>query len=395
MVRSASLFSQLLEQIPRTEFAALVAKHRAERHARGFTCWEQLVAMLFCQFGRADSLREIFVGLKCCVGKRVHLGIADAPSRSTLSYANEHRPALLYEDLFYQLLARFRAQGQVGPGKHAFRFKNKLLSLDSTTISLCLNLFEWARFRRAKGGVKAHVLMNHADYLPEFVDITPARRADATLLPKLRLSQGSIIVMDRAYNSYTTFGRFTREGVYFVTRMKETAKYEVVETHGVPQNRGILRDETIRLSGVHAKVNAQKKCPYPLRRIVVWDEENERELVFLTNHLEFGATTIASIYKERWQIEVFFKTLKQTLKIKSFVGTSENAVRIQIWTALIALLLLKWLHHQSKAGWTFTTLATALRLCLFSYVHLSHWLDNPYEKNPEDPVPEQLRLAHC
>jgi len=388
MVKTASLFSQLLEQIPRTEFAAIVKKHKGERHARGFTCWTQFVGMLFCQLAHADSLREICNGLACCMGKLVHLGIKDAPNKSTLSYANQHRPAALYEDLFWSLLERFRSQGRLGIRQHKFRFKNKLLSLDSTTISLCLNLFSWASFRRAKGGVKAHVLLDHDDYMPSFVLITEAKRHDSMILPLLRLAQGSIIVMDRAYNHYKQFSEWIAQGVFFVTRMKDNAAYHVVEKRNVPKNRNIRTDEIIELTGTQS----QEKCPHYLRRIVVWDADKEREIVLLTNHFDFGATTIADIYKERWQIELFFKALKQNLKIKSFVGVSENALRIQIWTALIAMLLLKWLHHLSKAAWSLSNLASMLRLNLFTYRDLMEWIHDPFNTPPIIPAPEQLEL---
>jgi hypothetical protein len=388
MVRSASLFSQLLEQFPRHEFAKLVHKHDAERNAKGFTCWTQFVSMLFCQTAHADSLREICNGLACCLGKLVHLGINEAPNKSTLSYANAHRPAEFFEDLFWTTLHRFRAQGQLGAKKHKFRFKNKLLSLDSTTISLCLELFPWAKFRRAKGGVKAHVLLDHTDYLPSFVHLSTAKMHDSRALALLRLNPGSIVAMDRAYNDYAQFARWTEQGIFFVTRMKESAVYEVIETREVPRHRNILSDEVIRLTGP----GAQQKCPHLLRRIVVWDEENEREIVLLTNHLDFGATTIAEIYRERWKIELFFKALKQNLKVKTFVGTTENALRIQIWTALIAMLLLKWLHHLSKAAWSLSNLASMLRLNLFTYRDLREWLDDPFNTPPLIPLPQQLEL---
>ena len=389
MVRTASLFSQLLQHVPRSEFAKLVSKHQAERDAKGFTCWAQLTAMLFCQLAHADSLREICNGLACCLGKLVHLGINRGPSKSNLSYANMYRPAAVFEDLFWAMTNRFRAQGHLGSRKHKFRFKNKLLSLDSTTISLCLSLFPWAEFRRAKGGVKAHVLLDHADYMPSFVHISKAKMHDARVLALLRLNAGSIVAMDRAYNDYKQFARWTQARVYFVTRMKDNAVYEVVEKRRVPLHRNILSDEIILLTGAQA----QKKCPHKLRRIVVWDADNEREIVLLTNHLDFGATTIADIYKERWQIELFFKALKQNLRVKSFVGTSENALRIQIWTALIAMLLLKWLHHLSKAGWSLSNLASMLRLNLFTYRDLRDWLDDPFNTPPLQPLPEQLELA--
>ena len=338
-------------------------KHAAERDAKGFTCWTQFVSMLFCQLGRADSLREICNGLACCLGRLVHLGIAKAPCRSTLSYANERRPAGLFEDLFWTAAARFREQQALGGRKHKFRFKNKLLSLDSTTISLCLTLFPWAKFRRAKGGVKAHVLLDHDDYLPAYVLLTEAKRSDVRLADSFALNPGSIVAMDRGYTDYALFGRWTMAGIYFVTRLKDNAAYEVIDTCQIPANRGILADQIIRLTGLQA----QTDCPCLLRRLVVWDADNDREIVLLTNLLEFGATTIAAIYKERWQIELFFKALKQNLTVKTFVGTSENALRIQIWTALIAILLLKWLHHLSKAKWSLSNLASMLRLNLFTY----------------------------
>ena len=389
MIQAASLFNQLLQHFPRAEFAALVRKHDAERGAKGFTCWAQLVAMLFCQMAHADSLREICNGLACSLGKLVHLGIGVAPNKSTLSYANKHRPAKLYEDLFYTALGRFRDEKGLGVRKQRFRFKNKLLSLDSTTISLCLEMFPWAKFRRAKGGVKAHVLLDHDDYLPRYVLITEARRSDVKMADAFPLNPGSIVVMDRGYNDYALFGRWTDEGIHFVTRLKDNAAYEVLEECPVPANRNIRSDQLIRFTGE----KAQKDCPCLLRRVVVWDPVNEREIVLLTNLQEFGATTIAAIYKDRWEIELFFKALKQNLKVKTFVGTSENALRIQIWTALIAILLLKWLHHLPKAKWSLSNLASMLRMNLFTYRDLTAWLDNPFGTPPLLPESQQLTLA--
>jgi hypothetical protein len=389
MVQAMSLFNQLLRHFPSLEFAALVKKHKAERAAKGFTCRTQLVAMLFCQLAHADSLREICNGLACCLGKLVHLGIDAAPNKSTLSYANKHRPAKLYEELFYTALARFRDEKGLGLRKQKFRFKNKLLSLDSTTISLCLEMFPWAKFRQAKGGVKAHVLLDHDDYLPSYVLITEARCSDVKMADSFPLNPGSIVAMDRGYGDYGLYGRWTDQGIYFVTRLKDNARYQVLDSGPLPSNRNILADELIQFTGD----KAQEDCPYPLRRVVVWDVVGDREIVLLTNLLEFGATTIAAIYKERWEIELFFKALKQNLKVKSFVGTSENALRIQIWTALIAILLLKWVHHLSKAKWSLSNLASMLRLNLFTYRDLSAWLDNPFGTPPILPESQQLCLG--
>lgn len=380
MLRSASLFSQLLQHFPRTEFDLMVKRHQAEKGSKGFKCWTQFVAMTFCHLAHADSLREICNGLACCLGKLSHLGVGEAPKRSTLSYANAHRPAEMYEELFWKTLNRFRDNGGLSCRKKRFRFKNKLLSLDSTTISLCLSLFPWASFRRNKGGVKVHVLLDHDDYLPGFVHIDEARRHDRLAARLLRLVSGSIVAFDRAYNDFKLFGEWTQQGVYFVTRMKSSNQYRVVQSRPLPEKSNILTDEIIRLTGNQA----EDKCPYDLRRVEVWDEENQRVITLLTNHLEFGSTTIAAIYKDRWEIELFFKTLKQNLKIKSFVGTSENALRIQIWTALIALLLLRWMLHLSHRSWSFSNLASMLRLNLFTYRDLREWIAQPFGPPPPE-----------
>ena len=307
---TTSLFSQILQITPRVSFSQMVRQFGAERHAKGFSSWSQYVSMIFCQLAQAKSLREISDGLAVTCGKLSHLGLNDAPAKSTLAYANAHRPWQLYQQVFFYLRDFCRRES---PGKkRKFRFKNKLLSLDATTIDLCLSLFPWAEFRRAKGGVKAHVLLDHEDYMPSYVLLSKAKMHDAKVLALLRLNAGSIVAMDRAYNDYKQFARWTQAGVYFVTRMKDNAVYEVVQTHDVPLHRNILADESILLTGAQA----QKKCPHKLRRIVVWDADNEREIILLTNHLDFGATTIADIYKERWQIELFFKALKQNLKIR-------------------------------------------------------------------------------
>lgn len=388
IMQSVSLFGQLLQHFPKSDFYSLVKKHSAERYAKGFGCWTQFVSMMFCHLARADSLRQICDGLSGCLGKLNHLGIAEAPARSTLSYANANRPAELYQDLFYDALTRFRADGRLGARRPRFRFKNRLLSLDSTTISLCLELFPWAKFRRAKGGVKAHVLLDHDDYMPAWVLISNASCHDIKATALLNLPADSIIAIDRGYNDYGLFGDLTRQGVYFVIRMKDNAVYRVIERRDPPQHSNVRSDELIELTGV----GADEECPFPLRRIVIFDAENDREIVILTNHLTFGATTVAAIYKDRWAIELFFKALKQNLKVKTFVGTTPNALQIQIWTALIALLLLKWLHHLSKAGWSLANMAAMLRLNLFTYRDLASWLENPSRTPPIVPGPIQLPL---
>jgi len=378
MVLTASLFNQLLQHFPRSEFASLVKDTKAERHARGFTCWSQFVAMLFCHLAQADSLRIICNGLQCCLGKLTHLGMAEAPNKSSLAYANQHRPAALFEQLFWKTLDRFRHQSMFGPSAKPFRFKNKLLSLDSTTISLCLSLFPWAQFKKVKGGVKVHLVLDHEDYMPRFVHLTGAFHSDvqaAHLVPVP--PRGSIIVMDRAYIDYQLWAKWHTQGVFFVTRLRQDLDLEIVNS-STPTRSNVIQDDLIRL----ASRWGQRDCPFPLRRITVFNDETGELIVLLTNHLHFAASTIARVYRQRWQIEVFFKTLKQNLKIKTFVGTSENALRIQIWTALIALLLLRWLHCLCQRNWSFSNLAALLRLNLFTYRDLKDWLKDPLAAPP-------------
>ena len=244
MQRFCSIFSQLLQLFPRLEFQSAVTATKAERHMRGFTCWGQFVSMLFCQLGRAHSLREITNGLRSCEGKLKHLGI-NAPNRSTLAYANEHRPWELYQKVFFNLLETCRSQVK---GKKPFRFKNKLVSLDSTIIDVCLSMYDWAKYRRAKGAVKLHLVLDHDGYLPSFGVVTDGKCHDVKVAHTLRFEPGTIVVDDRGYNDYQLFAEWTNQRVFFVTRMKNNAVYVVTETREVPQNRSILSDEIIQFS---------------------------------------------------------------------------------------------------------------------------------------------------
>lgn len=377
MKASCSMFSQILKLVPRVDFERLVQKTGAERGAKGLSSWSQFVAMLFCQLGRAHSLREIEGGLKSCEGKLSHLGI-EATARSSLSYANGHRPWQLFEHVFYELLERVRGSVAL-PRK--FRFKNKLVSLDSTVIDLCLSMYDWAKFRRTKGAVKLHLVLDHDGYLPCFGVITDGGVHDVKVAQQLSFAPGTVVVDDRGYNDYGLFGRWTAQGVFFVTRLKDNAQYEVVEAHAPPQNRGILCDQTIRLTGL----GAQEKCPHLLRRVEAVREDTGETLVFLTNHHKLGASTIAAIYKDRWSIELFFKALKQNLKIKTFVGTSPNAVKTQIWCALISMLLLRYLQLRSRFGWSLSNLVALLRMNLFTHRDLEAWLNEPFGV-PPDPA---------
>jgi DDE family transposase/uncharacterized protein DUF4372 len=373
-----SVFQQLLKLIPRAEFDQMVNRHAAERHARGFASWDQLVAMLFCQLGGAQSLREICDGLASMEGRMRHLGI-DSPKRSTLAYANEHRPWQLFESIFQSLLGRVRGGLNLG---HRFRFKNPLLSMDGSVIDLCLASFDWASYKRRKGAVKLHMLLDHAGLLPAFCVITNGKVHEINIARGLSFAPGTIVVFDRGYVDYEWFRRLTTEKVWFVTRLRESARYRVVEE--LPITRAhILADQIIELQ----KAPRYDFEPLRLRRVVVRLEDGT-SMEFFTNNFRLAASTIAEIYRDRWQIESFFKTIKQNLRVKTFVGTSANAVRIQIWAALIAILILKYLQLSARRGWSMSHLIALIRMHLFSYRDLWKWLEDPFDVPTPEPSPQ-------
>jgi hypothetical protein len=377
-MKVCSIFSQVLKLFSRGGFEKAVKQHKAERHARGFTSWGQFIAMLFCQVGRAHSLREICAGLACCEGYLKHLGVPVAPKRSTLAYANEHRPWQLYQTVFEQTLLKCQELVRSQGGRKKFRFKNKLMSLDGSIIDLSVSMFDWAKFRRTKGAIKLHLLLDHDGYLPSFAVVTEGKTSEIKVARTMRFAPGTILAIDRGYNDYQWFRELTQEDVYFVTRMKEKAVYDVQEEVQVPKNSNVVRDQIISFP----RLAREGEAPVLFRRVEIWDAEKEEAIVFLSNQLAFGATTIAAIYKDRWGVELFFKGLKQLCKIKTFVGTSANAVRTQVWTALIAMLVLKYLQLKSTFSWSLSTLAALLRQQLFFYRDLWVWLDDPFQAPP-------------
>lgn len=384
MNRVASVFSQVLQLFPRWEFERVVKEHKAERHARGFTCWGQLVAMLFCQLGRADSLREICNGLKASEGKLRHLGLSDAPPRSTLSYANEHRPWEVFRDVFQQLYQRCSEEAKK-KGERKFNLPGKLLSMDSTMISVCTSMFQWAHYTRRKGAVKLHLLLDHDGYLPRFAVITDGKTSDVTIGMGMTFEPGTTLVFDRGYYRFGWWLKLTRNHVFFVGRLKQNADFLVVRENPVAPGTAIRKDDV-----VVAPSQKRSGAEAHFRRIELYDEAKKETVVFVTNHHELDAVTVTEIYRERWQIELFFKSLKQLLKIKTFVGTSQNAVQIQIWTALIAMLVVRYLRLRSRFGWSLSNLVALLRQQLFVHRPLWSWLNDPYQAPPGDPLQMQL-----
>jgi diacylglycerol kinase len=348
-----------------------VQEHQTEKHAKGMTSWSQFIALLFCHLGGARSLREIVNGLAASEGKLKHLGLGRAPTRSTLAYANEHRPWPLYKSMFDRLAALCRDEAQ--EKKRKFRFKHPLLTLDATVIPVCVSMFEWATYRKTKGAVKLHMVLDNASFLPNYAVITPGKTADVTAAKTMEFPRGTMLVFDRGYEDHRWWRKLNAGGVCFVSRLKDSTSYAIVETRTVAANTHIVRDEVVILGSDSAAAE-----PMRLRRIEVWLEEKQDTIVFVTNNLKLAASTIAAIYKDRWQIELFFKAIKQSLRIKTFIGTSENAVQTQIWTALIAMLLVRYLQLRSTWNWGLSSLVALLRQQLFVYRDLWTWLNQPF-----------------
>jgi putative transposase len=312
--------------------------------------------MAMAQLAGRNSLRDIVENISAQAHRLYHLGSAKL-SRSNLSRINEDKPYALYEALFGKLLSR--CQG-MAPG-HDFRFDNPLYSLDASTIDLCLSAFPWADFRTTKGAIKLHVGLNHAGYLPEFVTITDGKTSDIEAGRVLEFPKGSMVAIDRGYNDYAWYKQLTDKGIFFVTRLKTNAKTRVVSRRPVLSCKGLTSDQTIEFTGAQTA----KKCPVQLRRIGYRDSETGKHYVFLTNNFKLAAKTIADIYKARWQVELFFKWIKQNLKIKSFIGTSKNAVMTQIWIALCVYLLLAFIKFQSNLKKSMQQILRLLQLNLF------------------------------
>jgi hypothetical protein len=356
MAHCNTILSQILKLVPRHEFEALANRHHSGRSFRTASRWSQFVTMAMGQLAGRISLRDIVENISSQTHRLYHLGSVKL-SRSNLSRINENKPYALYEALFGKMLNR--CQGTT-PG-HDFNFKNPLYSLDASTIDLCLSVFPWADFRTTKGAIKLHVGLNHEGYLPEFVTITEGKTHDVIIGRTLKFPKGSIVAIDRGYNDYAWYNQLTEKGIFFVTRLKSNAKTRIVQRRSVLKGKGLTSDQTIEFTGVQTA----KKCPIKLRRIGYRDPETGKHYVFLTNNFKLAAKTIANIYKARWQVELFFKWIKQNLKIKSFIGTSKNAVLTQIWIALCVYLLLAFIKFQSKLKKSMQQILRLLQLNLF------------------------------
>jgi len=366
MNKHNTILGQMLDLISRSRFEKLVKEHKTEHGAKGLRSWTQFVAMLFSQLTGQHGLRSMEQSMNSQRNGWYHLGITNIErevKRSTLSYANAHRSADLFKAVFLNLLIQAQAQ----MGSHGFRFKNPLYSIDSTTIDLCLKLFPWADFRKGKAGIKLTVKLDHQGKIPCFVVQSNAREHDTKKAREVPYETGDVLVFDRGYADYGYFASICEKKAYFVTRLKKNAIYRRVKKNPVKEGGNIISDYEIIIPSLSKEI--------ALRKIIVCDPETKERVVLLTNNLKWSAATVAGVYKDRWQVELFFKAIKQNLRIKRFYGNSKNAVMTQVWIALIAYLLFYLLKAKSKIfGMSFTNFISVIKTMLFQRVSLFDFL---------------------
>jgi putative transposase len=343
--------------VGRHEFEKIASTHHRGQKLRKTSRWSQFVALAFAQLAGRQSLRDIESNLNAQQQHAYHLGGA-AITRSSLARLNNQQPASCYEALFYRLYSRCEKQAP----EHGFRFKNPLYALDASLIDLSLKLFPWSHYALGKGAMKLTVGLDLRGNIPAFATVTESKKADSECAKLLTLPKGSIVVCDRGYNDYGWYKSLTTQGIYYVTRQRSNATYEVVERRVAPDNPAVTSDSVIRYNSLRS----QKKQLPDVRQVVYFDAETQKEYTFITNHFKLSAQTIADIYKQRWQVELFFKWIKQNLKIKSFLGASQNAVMTQVWVAMCVYLLLAYLRFCNKVEASLQQIIRLLALNLFA-----------------------------
>jgi putative transposase len=368
MAYNNSVLSQLLKLLPRHEFERLANHYDGKRRSDALSRWSQFVALTIGQLGGRRSLRDIESTIHTQERHRYHLG-SQMISRSGLSRANEHLNYRFFEGLFQSLYRRC-AHGQRG---HGFHFKNKLFSLDASLIDVSMKVFPWANFNRKKSAFKLHIGLDHDGLIPAFASVTRSKVSDMAQARFLAFPRGSVIVFDKGYNSYGWHNSLTEKGIFFVTRIRGNAQYRVLKRQPVNKSSGVTSDQTIEYTSPRKDIQALK----PIRRVGYRDQQTGKHYVFITNQFNWSAKTIADIYKQRWQVELFFKWIKQNLKIKAFLGTTENAVMTQIMAALCVYLLLAYLKFKSKIDKSLQQIIRLLQLNLFTRRSLLDLLQPP------------------
>lgn len=383
MAHSNTLFNQIVRHLPRSRFDQFVRDHNGDHRVRTFTCWKLFLCHIFAQLSGVDSLRDLETTLRSRLRGLYHIGL-DTFSKTTMADANQARDPAIYEKMFNELV---RMAQSAAPG-HKFKFKNPLYSLDSSTITLCLSMFRWAKFRTRKGALKIHTLLDHRGHLPSALVISDGKGADIKAARLFHFEPDSILVVDRAYVDYCWLHQLCLQGVWWVTRFKKRMDFRILERLPVDRTTGVTSDWRIRILGSKAD-----SIPTDLRRVRYVDPETGKAYVFFTNIFHLSAKEIADIYKARWDIELFFKWIKQNLKIKSFFGTSENAVRIQIWCALCVYLMVAYLKFLSRSPFSLSKLLVRIRANLMEKISISMIFYQEQSQTHHEKVEQQLRLA--
>jgi len=381
-----TLLSQVLSLIDRSKFSQLVKKHKSDKYSKGINSWTHFASMFFMQLAGANSLRDISNGLRSATGNLQHLGIKKAPCKSSLSYLNATRTHLLFMDLYFALLDQYEPS-LLKRRQYARRLKRKVFIMDASLIPLCLSLFDWAKYKTKKGAIKLHAVLDYDTGLPCYAVFSDGKQHDVTAAKQVNFPAESVLVIDRAYVDFQWLFNLDSSNVFFVTRLKKNAHIKIAQTFLTNEkHEHVLSDQDIELLGFYTS----KKYPKKLRIVRVYDKVNDKVLVLLTNQSSWTADTISQLYKARWDIEVFFKHLKQLFRVKSFVGTSPNAVRIQMWCSMIAMLLLSHLKSKAKFKWHLSNLISFLRMNLFVKINLWQWLDMPIIEKANAPPQNTL-----
>ncbi len=371
-----TLFAQIVGLLPKEDFRKLVGQHKSDKHNKGLDSWHQLIAMLFCQFSKCEGLRDVCNGLMSAQGNLNHLGISHLVKRSTLSYQNQHRTWELFRDYYLKCKSHFFGKGNRKQRRKFNQVKGKVYMLDASLIHVCLKVFDWAHYRKTKGAMKLHMLLDYEHCLPEYMYFSDGTKHESPVAKRFVIPKGSVVVADRGFVDFKLMRHWQDQGINFVIRCRDDITLNKAGSLDAVKYP-ILKNEKVTLRKATANpYNAQ------LRLVEVWDEENHKRIRLVTNQMNWTAETISELYRKRWSIEIFFRDIKTHLKVKTFIGTSPNAVLIQLWTAMLTILIIKYLKHIAEYKWSQANLIGFIRIAILSKIALYKWLNHPFI--PED-----------
>jgi len=381
------VFSQIMELISHKVFYACVDRYKGDYKSKHFSCWKQFLCMAFGQLTHRESLSDTILCLEANAGKLYHLGIGQAIAKSTLSKANENRDSRIFSDVAAWLIEHAK-QLYLNESNLDVDLKNNVFAIDATVIDVCLSAFSWAKFRSTKGGIKVHVQLDLKTAIPEFIQITPASVHEVNILDDITFQPDSFYVVDRGYTAFDRLYSIHKAKAFFIIRAKDNFNFTRISSIATEKQSGVLCDQTVRLNGFYAK----KDFPVRMRRIKFYDAENDKTLVFLSNNFQLKATEIAQLYKHRWKIELFFKWIKQHLKIKSFWGRSENAVKTQIWIAVSVYVLVAIAKKKYQLKQSLYEILQVTSICIFDKVPLPELFTKPIQQNFKEQINNQLKI---